>query len=260
MRLPQQTTERSAAPEEPRRASSTWPRFFSRQLRWGPTWRGWLLLIACASIVGVTLLRSIHPFLALNQPLNADVLVIEGWIPEHALVRCADLIKKGSFKAVVTVGGPVTGMASPANDDDTHAWVAMRRLQKLGVDRSAIQIVPSNRAARDRTFRFAIDVRTWLQRERIDARTINVVTLGPHARRSRLLFQHVFRDSAEVGVIAMPVEEYDPKRWWRYSEGIREVIAETAAYLYARFLFSPEDAEENDGRNGRIPQTVFAGR
>ena len=35
--------------------------------------------------------------------------------------------------------------------------------------------------------------------------------------------------------------EYDPKRWWCYSEGVREILGETIAYVYARFFFFPKD-------------------
>jgi hypothetical protein len=34
--------------------------------------------------------------------------------------------------------------------------------------------------------------------------------------------------------------DYDPKHWWRYSEGVREILGETIAYMYAEFLFRPE--------------------
>jgi hypothetical protein len=60
-----------------------------------------------------------------------------------------------------------------------------------------------------------------------------------HARRSRLLFQKAFGPGIEVGVIAIRDREYNPRVWWRYSEGVKEVLSEGAAYLYARFLFYP---------------------
>ena len=68
---------------------------------------------------------------------------------------------------------------------------------------------------------------------------MNVVTESVHARRSRLLFQMAFGDEVQGGVIGVPSPDYEAARWWRYSEGIKEVISEGAAYLYARFLFHP---------------------
>ncbi|RYY54021.1 MAG: hypothetical protein EOO05_20620 [Chitinophagaceae bacterium] len=42
------------------------------------------------------------------------------------------------------------------------------------------------------------------------------------------------------GLLSIPDREYDAGHWWRYSEGVKEVLSEGAAYLYARFLFYPE--------------------
>ena len=29
-----------------------------------------------------------------------------------------------------------------------------------------------------------------------------------------------------VGIIAVPSPDYDPHRWWRYSEGVKDVVSE----------------------------------
>ena len=68
--------------------------------------------------------------------------------------------------------------------------------------------------------------------------SIDVVSLGVHARRSWILFAQAF-SSVDVGVIAIKSKEYDPSRWWLFSSGVRNVISESIAYLYARFIFSP---------------------
>jgi hypothetical protein len=71
--------------------------------------------------------------------------------------------------------------------------------------------------------------------------SLNIVTEGVHARRTRLLFQKAFGENAAIGIIAVPNPDYDPKQWWRYSEGVREVVGETVAYLYAKLLFHPSE-------------------
>jgi len=43
----------------------------------------------------------------------------------------------------------------------------------------------------------------------------------------------------EIGILSGRNREYDPQHWWRSSEGVKEVLSEGAAYLYARFLFCP---------------------
>ena len=68
-------------------------------------------------------------------------------------------------------------------------------------------------------------------------KSVNVVTEGPHARRSRLLFEKAFGKDVQVGVMSIPSPNYDHKHWWRTSEGVRTMISEVLAYGYARLLF-----------------------
>jgi hypothetical protein len=68
-----------------------------------------------------------------------------------------------------------------------------------------------------------------------------VVKEDAHARRTRLLFPKALGPDVEVGIIAVQTPDYDPKRWWRYSEGVRDVIGESIAYVYARFFFWPKE-------------------
>ena len=51
--------------------------------------------------------------------------------------------------------------------------------------------------------------------------------------------QKAFGPSVKIGVISVPDPDYDPKHWWRYSEGVREVLGESIAYIYARIFFHP---------------------
>ena len=68
-------------------------------------------------------------------------------------------------------------------------------------------------------------------------RSINVVTEDVHARRTRLLFQKALGNDVAVGIISVPNPDYDARHWWRYSEGVKDVFAESVAYIYARLLF-----------------------
>jgi len=68
---------------------------------------------------------------------------------------------------------------------------------------------------------------------------VQLITEGLHARRSRLMFQRALGKQVQVGVSAIGGRDYDPEHWWRYSAGVRGVIGETVAYLYAVVLFHP---------------------
>jgi hypothetical protein len=69
--------------------------------------------------------------------------------------------------------------------------------------------------------------------------SVDIVSIGPHARRSRLLYQKALGDKVKVGVIAIEDKRFDPDHWWQSSVGVRSVMGETIAYLYARFFFWP---------------------
>jgi len=81
--------------------------------------------------------------------------------------------------------------------------------------------------------------------------SINVVTEDAHARRTRLLFQKALGNDVRVGIISIPNPDYDAKHWWRYSEGVREVIGEGIAYTYAKvFSYQSEPSPGDDQRSG----------
>jgi uncharacterized SAM-binding protein YcdF (DUF218 family) len=126
--------------------------------------------------------------------------------------------------------------------DDTYADMAARELKHF-TNSDAIVAVPTPGAVRDRTYSGAVGAQRWLAAHRPQVGAINVVTLGVHARRSRLLFEKAFGHDVTVGVIAVPDQDYDQNHWWKYSEGVKEVISESAAYLYARFLFHPSASD-----------------
>jgi uncharacterized SAM-binding protein YcdF (DUF218 family) len=100
-------------------------------------------------------------------------------------------------------------------------------------------MVPSHVSGRDRTYSSALALREFFQTNGLAVKNFNILTEDVHARRTRLLFQKAFGATADVGVVAVPDPDYVPARWWRYSEGVREILAESIAYLYAKFLFWP---------------------
>lgn len=211
---------------------------------WVPTWRGWLLLLAGCVLATYVGRRCIHSFLALDRPVASDILVVEGWVPDYALKRGLDISLERQSAYLLLIGGTVRGAVNP-EPGDTYARIAMQRLRRIGGDLSHVHPVPTPDPGpapeRDRTYAAALAVRNWLRDQGVNMRSINVLTMGVHARRSRLLFEKVFGPEVEVGVIAVPNREYDPRGWWRYSEGVKEVLSEGAAYLYARCWFRADD-------------------
>jgi len=147
--------------------------------------------------------------------------------------------KNGSYERIFTTGGPEDGTGGYVNDYYTSASVAAEGLKKFGIRDDLVQMVPSRVFARERTYSSAVALRDWFREHNISVHSINVLTEDAHARRTRLLYQRAFGKNVAVGVIAISNPDYDPKDWWRYSDGVREVIGESIAYTHAQFLFYP---------------------
>jgi hypothetical protein len=189
----------------------------TRKERWGFSWRGWLLLISGG-------LASVEEF------------------------------KTGSYQRVFTTGGPVEGGGGYTNDYNTSASVGAEGLKKFGrkfgVPEDVIQMAPSHVNSRERTYSSAIALRDWFRDHNLAIHSFNVLTEGCHARRTQFLYQEALGKNVTVGIIAVANPDYDPKDWWRYSDGFREVMGESIAYIYAKFLFYPSAPPDERKTNG----------
>ncbi len=214
----------------------------TRKERWSLSWPGYLVLTLLAGAGLTALLLGIYPFLALTLPVESEDLVVEGWITDPAVRAGAEYFKKGSYKRVFTTGGPISRSADYPAELQTYAHRGAVILRKLGIPEGALQKVPSSVSDRDRTYNSALALRDWLRQHQIEVRSLNIVTEGAHARRTRLLFEKALGSGVKVGVIAVASPDFDPQHWWRSSEGVREVVGEGIAYLYVRFLFYPAKA------------------
>ena len=230
------------APAERRRA--LWG-LLDRKERWSPSWRGRLILaLILASallLVGALVLKGVYPFLATTHRVNANILVVEGWIHEYAIRAALKEFQSNHYARIFTTGGPVEGTRGYINDYCTSASVGADLLRKNGLANGSVQMVPSRVMDRDRTYGSAVALRNWFRDHNMAVSGIDVVTEDLHARRTRLLFQKALGDKLTVGVIAIANPDYDAKHWWSYSEGVKEVGSEALAYVYARLFFHPSE-------------------
>ena len=111
------------------------------------------------------------------------------------------------------------------------------RLRRMGVEE--LHVVPALAVKKDRTYSTAVALRKAMRESGVNFTKINLISVGPHSRRSRLLYQMAFGPETRVGTIAIEDREFDPARWWTSSVGFRTVIDEVIAYAYARFIFTP---------------------
>jgi hypothetical protein len=217
-----------------------------RKERWGLSGRGWLIFTLIALVTAYLLCLNLHPFLAVTHRVNTNVLVVEGWIQRDAIRAAAAEFNRGSYGHIFTTGGPENGSGGYVNDYQTSASVGAEALKKQGIPDEVIQMVPSHVIGRDRTYSSAIALRETFRESNIPVHGINVLTEDCHARRTQLLYQKALGKNVEVGIIAVPNPDYNPKYWWRYSDGVREVIGESIAYIYARLFFYPSRSLEQE--------------
>ena len=210
----------------------------TRRERWGPSCKGWLVIgLAVIGMAGL-LTYAAYPFLAVTHRVNADTLVVEGWVHPYAIRAAVNELQALHYKRVFTTGGPVAGMGGYTNDYNTSATQAAAQLKAEGLSADLIQPVPARISERDRTYSAARALDAWFTDHDSSVHAINVLTQDVHARRTRLLFERALGERTTVGIIAVPNPDYDARHWWRYSEGVRDVISEAIAYLYARFVFA----------------------
>jgi hypothetical protein len=209
-----------------------------RKERWGLTWRGWLLALVLLLGLLAAVFGNAHPFLAVTDRTPADLLVVEGWSPPHTMRQAASEFLHGGYQHVVLIRA-VLDKGDKYESGRYSGDFMSQMLLSDGVPKDKLVTLFPNVARKDRTFYSALAVKQWLGQQKMDLKSLDVATEGPHARRSRLMYQKAFGDGVRVGVIALDSHEYDPSHWWRTSEGVRDVIGESIAYLYARFLFRP---------------------
>jgi DUF218 domain len=207
-----------------------------RRERWTLTWAGKLLALVVMAALTVLAARGLCGFLAINSPVGGSFLVVEGWMPDYVFRAAASQFRRGGYRRIITVG---TTSEDADGEKDLPEYFEVERLINFGVPVDLISTASSEEVYRDRTFHSATAVEQWLHVQGLRAASIDVVTIGPHARRSRLLYEKALGDDVRVGVISVEDRRFDPDHWWRSSAGVRTVVDELIAYLYARIIFSP---------------------
>ncbi|PYS50771.1 MAG: hypothetical protein DMG13_20170 [Acidobacteria bacterium] len=201
-----------------------------RRERWTLSLRGTLLASFLIVVLAFTAFWRAYPFLAVNHPIHGDVLVLEGWVPIYTLNQVADAFRNGHYRKLLII--------RTFDVDERKSREMQATLVNCGLAATSVETVYHPAVRKDRTYHAALAAKNWLGDHERPLGSIDVVTVGSHARRSRLLFQKAFGKTAAVGIIPLDDAAYDSQHWWRTSEGVREVVGETIAYVYARFFFA----------------------
>ena len=211
---------------------------FVRRERWALTWKGWLVLATLVASLSVAAFFNVFHFLAPTAGVQADIVVVEGWISLTGAKRATQLIQSNHISRVIVGGGPI----EDATDNEvikTYAELGSHRLTRAGLSPGLITTISNPHHDRDRTYTEALTIKAWLESQRLTPCKLDIISEGVHARRTRLLFEKAFGSDVEIGIVALPPRDYPADRWWRYSAGVKDVVSEAAGYIYVRFFFWP---------------------
>lgn len=208
-----------------------------------PTWTGLLCILATFAVLGATWFNYAESYLTLTYRSQADILVVEGWIGRQGVSAAAAEFSRGGYRYIVCTGSLTSGRWE--DKPTSYAEMAAREMIRLGVPQANILVAGAETTERQRTFECAVAVWRTLQNAGIKPEGMNVFTLGPHARRSALVFTKVNWPFTKIGVIGWVPPGAGREAWWQSSDRSRELLEETVGYWYEVLL--------NSGRNSNSP-------
>ena len=203
-----------------------------RRTIWVPTALGWLTIAVAGAFLAFTVLRGLYPFLAVSRPIGRDTLVVEGWMNRSSLISAIAQYRRGEYAAVVTTGGPILRLVG-SGEAASYAERSAEFLKLHGIPAESVVALRTESLYRDRTYLSALAVREWLVRTGRRSTSVDVVSYGPHARRSWYLYRLALEGIAEVGVVASK-PSFDSRVWWRNSGAAKEVLGEAVGWAWAR--------------------------
>ena len=222
-------------------------RLIAKKTIWWPTWLGWVCIALLAILLPIAILLQAYPFLAVTCPVEANILVVEGWLPSYALRFAEEEFRRRPYDYVVAGGGTVSA-GSIAWEQKTYAAIASKTLLQLGIPPEKVIEAPAPASYRYRTLMSTKGVHDALESRGITVKGLNVISLGAHSRRSLTVYRRVFGRRIKVGMISCATHDYDAARWWASSEGTKELITEGIGWLHESIVGAGDKATRGTER------------
>ena len=190
-------------------------------------------------LLGITFgFRNLGQFLSPSEPIGRGALLIEGWVSREQFGEAIELYKRGGYSSLLTTGGPY--FLDCDRDDATYVAQVARLARENGLSPGELQVVRIPRVTTDRTHAAAVATASWPQIHLSQTVSVDVVSPGPHARRSWLAYRTMLEPMGiEVGVLSAN-PGYEIGEWWRSSEGVKAVVSEFAGWLWEAFFAGTE--------------------
>lgn len=202
---------------------------------WRLTWFARFLVLLFLIISFYVIIKNIVPFLSANSPVNGNILVLDGYFPDYAVIDAIKTFEQGNYKQVVTTGGDIS-IGFYLTEVKSMAELTRSVFINIGFDSTKVVAISTGTVTKNRTYSSAMALKNWLDKQNIENTSVDVFVIGCHAKRSKLLFSRALEKEIKVGVISVEDKTYDPEKWWSSSKGMRTVISEFLAYLYTLFV------------------------
>ncbi len=216
----------------------------SKRTRWGLTVWGWLAILLIIFLTTFLLMTRTYNLLAPVHPVKAEVLVLEGAVPDYILDSAVAEFHRHHYKLLITTGTPLEWGHLLFEFGNTAA-IAENSLKRMGFDTTMLVAIATDEIQHDRTYNSARALAEYLKHNYPEVKAINLMSYGPHSRRSQMMFQAALGDEFNVGIISIRSFYYDRNNWWKSSKGFREVINELLGYVFVKLFFVPYESPPN---------------
>lgn len=118
----------------------------------------------------------------------------------------------------------------------TTAQLARSKLINMGIDSTKIIAVSAAKVRFNRTLTSALAFRNWLSVQDKHLNGINIISLGPHARRTWMTYNKILDEKNKIGIISIP-EDSDKQisRARKAFKTLREILG----IIYYWFILLP---------------------
>lgn len=183
------------------------------------------------------LMTHLYSYLAPQQKIESDYLVVESWMNDESLKESLNIFRSGHYNHMFITGGPLN-KGYYLMDYKSSSDFALDAFLYFGASADSMSTISRDLVWRDRTYHTALELKDYLQNNYPQVKSFNLVSQGAHSRRSWILFQQAL-PNYEIGIITIDEKLYDKERWWTTSTGFRSVFTEAFGYFYIRFFFKP---------------------
>ncbi len=213
-------------------------KLFKRKMCVKPTIWGWLVIIAVILLVGRASLTGIVKFLSLNDPVESKTMVLEGWVPTYAVKDAMKYFRDNEYERLIITGIPIVNYEFIAPYKNT-AEATLLAVRYYGYNDTVYLAEIPTTVLVDRTYNTAVETKLLFDSNPDWPKSMNIYSVGVHARRTYTMFRNAFGNTYNIGVLSQRDRTFDPMSWWKSSKGFRNVSNEFIATLYVMAFFHP---------------------